>query len=548
MVALREEVVQVVATSGGLTPEVAMRLIGDHLRSNALPEARRLAEALVAEHPGFARGWVSAAMIAFRSKQAAQAAQFINQACKVDPSDPLVNAYAARIFAQTGNLRRARACGEAVLRNPPGEAELLDFTGNALSMCGDQVGARRCFEAAVALAPRVPSFLFNLAATERFAGDFDAAREHMEMVVTLEPSNWDAHYGLSYLRRQTHETSHVSRLESLLGRPEMDWRGEVRIRYALGKEYDDLGESERAFQYYSGAAKIQRTHTKYTPEEEIATIDEIIQTHTATAFSSRPAGTSDASPVFILGLPRTGSTLVERILDAHPDIASKGELNEWVVALMSVAEQTEGRGSDSLVERTLEVDFDRLGKAYLARVAEHAPDTARFIDKMPLNSLYVGLILQALPHARIIYLERDPLDAAMAIYTTLFSRAYPWSYDLEEVSGYMVAHARLMNHWRKEFPGRILSVAYEDFVFDQAASTRRLLEYCRLSWHDACLQFHQSRSASTTASAVDVRRPIYSSSVGRGENFLPFIGSQLDGVLRLRQRYADERKSHSGVA
>jgi hypothetical protein len=223
-------------------------------------------------------------------------------------------------------------------------------------------------------------------------------------------------------------------------------------------------------------------------------------------------------PIFIVGLPRTGSTLLERMLGSHSDVFAAGELQNFAIELVKLAKSTfAGERLDklSLVNKSTRLDFSALGANYLDSTRPRTGSSRFFIDKMPLNFLYIGLIHLALPAARIVHLTRHPMDACYAIYKTPFDQAYPYSYDLQDLGRYYIAYRQLMDHWHAMLPGRVLDVAYEDLVSNTEGTIRQVLEYCDLEWQPACLDFHQSLAPTNTASAAQVREPVYTSSVAK---------------------------------
>jgi hypothetical protein len=236
----------------------------------------------------------------------------------------------------------------------------------------------------------------------------------------------------------------------------------------------------------------------------------------------------------VFGMPRTGTTLVERVLASHPEVCSAGELSTFSLELTRLTQALPGspvRSRAEFVERSASLDFAELGESYLRAARAHHDGRAYFVDKLPFNYLYAGLIRLALPGARLVGLERHPMDTCYAVYKQLFRDAYPFSYDLDDLGRYYVGYASLMNHWRSVLPAAIHAVQYETLVSDLDGEVRRLLEHCGLPWNDRCVRFHENESASTTASALQVRRPVYTSSIGRWRAYA-------EGLEPLRVRLA----------
>ena len=230
---------------------------------------------------------------------------------------------------------------------------------------------------------------------------------------------------------------------------------------------------------------------------------------------------SSEAPIFIVGLPRSGSTLVERILSSHSEVVSAGELPHLTRVIAAAAGRLADRGDLSPAEIarwSARIDTAALGREYLAR-SQPAGSQRFFIDKMPVNFLHCALIHRALPHARIIHVARHPMAACYSIYRTLFRSAYPFSYDLAELGRYYIGYRRLMAHWHAILPGAIYDLSYERLVAEQLGETRRLLAFCGLEWQESCAEFHHNPTPSTTHSAHQVRRPIYDSAVDHWRHY-----------------------------
>ena len=467
-------------------------------------------------------------MTTLAQPSAADALERIGHALLVEPGNSWLLLQRAECLLALGEWRRAREAVLMALAGAPADPKLLDAIGQVLSRAGDQPGALAAYQQAIALAPDEPHFTFNRATVRRFLGDLEGSEADYDRVIALKPDDYEAHLNRSELRTQTPAHNHLTALEALLGERRADWRGEVALRYALAKEYEDLGQHQRSFAHLAGGARLRREHLRYDIERDVATVEWIMKAYPS---AKEPHATRDAgvpAPIFIVGLPRSGSTLIERILGCHSSVRAGGELPQFALAVVDAVNRQRGgapRTREELVTRSAFVDFPALGREYLRRVRACGIDAPCFTDKMPLNYLYCGLIRRALPNARIVHVRRQPMSACYAIYKTLFQDGYPFSYDLEELGRYYVAYRRLMRHWVETLPGAIHELRYENLIRDLHGETRRLLEFCGLDWQDACAEFHSSSAPLTTASAAQVRRRLYDASVSQWRHYRTQLAS-----------------------
>jgi len=402
---------------------------------------------------------------------------------------------------------------------------LLQDVGNLYSHLNLHQDAERCYRRAVHLAPADPRGLYNWATCLTALGRLETAEQMLNRVIALAPEDFDAYYNRSTLRRQTVENNHIAELQHALATAGSSPTARVALGYALAKELEDLGRWSESFAALQAAADTRRRLLSYKVEHDVATMAQIAQ-----AFDGdycRPGahvGFDSPRPIFIVGLPRSGTTLVDRILSSHSQVESRGESSDLAMILMRLAGPATDRAP--LVQRSTELNPAELGRRFCARLPQTT--VPRVIDKTPLNFLYLGLIAAALPQATLIHVRRHPLDVCYAMYKTLFRMAYPFSYDLSDLAGYYSAYARLMQHWRETLGERLVEVDYETLVADQEQTTRRLLEACGLPWQENCLEFHRNDSPTLTASAAQVRQPLYNSSVSSWRRYQRELQPLLD--------------------
>jgi len=302
----------------------------------------------------------------------------------------------------------------------------------------------------------------------------------------------------------------------------------LSLHFALGKCYDDIKDYGQAFPHYLAGCRIKRAKLGYDPAAAARQFVEL-QEIFSKDFIGRLRGSGDPSamPIFVLGMPRSGTTLTEQILASHPDVFGAGELPD----LLRIAHRKTHPATTSFPDNLRYLDSATLnawGAEYVAAVQQRAPTEKHITDKMPANFFAVPLIHLMLPNAKIIHVNRNPVDTCLSCFTRLFHRKQEHTYDLAELGRYYADYARLMDHWRKVLPAdAFLDIRYEDIVADQEKEARRLLDWCGLEWNPACLDFHQTKRQIRTASVTQVRQPIYSTSVERWRKYEKFLGPLL---------------------
>jgi hypothetical protein len=320
---------------------------------------------------------------------------------------------------------------------------------------------------------------------------------------------------LSEVKRFTAGDPMLAALERMVSDPGLSPENRMFVHFALGSANADLGRHDDAFRAYAAGNTLKRAQVTYDEQAVLGMLTRIAQVFTAPLLRAR-AGEGDPSslPVFVVGMPRSGSTLIEQILASHPSVFGAGESTVFNDAVRAVLPRGARfpEGAASLTGEQLRL----MGGRHAAAMSAIAPRAARVVDKTLGNFAYAGMIHLALPNARIVHVHRDPLDTCVSCFTKLFASEFRYSYDLGELGRYYRAYAALMDHWRRVLPeGVMLDVRYEDVVADLEGWARRIVAHCGLDWDPACLTFHDTARAVSTYSATQVRRPIYTSAIGR---------------------------------
>jgi len=445
--------------------------------------------------------------------------------------DPRIGARAAYAHALLGQVAEAlRAANDARARSQL-DAVSLNLIGNALVLCQQAEPAHDAFTRATAQAPQDMDLLFNLATTSRFLGRQDEAEAAYDRIIAASPQTWAAYRNRSELRAQTVSNNHIGEMERALRDSRPPWAGEVQLCYALGKEYEDLGVYDQAFKYFERGGALRRAHMRYDLADDIQTLNLISQHFDAAYCSLARARAEGPGPIFVLGLPRTGSTLLERMLGRHAQIQPLGELQMFAAALVTSTRRrarTPLTTKAALIEASAGVPPEEIGSKYLQSIASLRDQRPYFVDKLPLNYLYAGAIARALPTSTIVHVQRQPKDVCIAIYKTLFDEAYPFSYDLAELGRYHNAYRGLMAHWRKALGPRFIEVSYEKLVGDPGGVLSGLFVALGLDDEAASDRADGGDAPVMTASASQVRQPVHQDSVSSAGRYERHLGPLLD--------------------
>lgn len=435
-------------------------------------------------------------------------------AAGVPESEPALLLELARRLLDLGEVEAGLRC----LRSPA-IADSVDASthANAGRMLGDLSFydlALVHLERAQGLGLAAPGLHYLIGMARMYCGDVDSAEEALETCLQGDPGFMPALRLLSTLRRQTSQHNHLDRLRAAQGRLGDSHVFAPLVQYALFKELDDLGQNEAAWTHLARGMSARRAQIAYDEAADEALFKALLQwSPTATTEAFIKEG---PTPLFIVSMPRSGSTLLERLLAAHPDVADAGELRDFVCQLRWCSDSLGGPHPDAaLIAAAAQVDPALLGHRYMEHAAWRSAGRGYFIDKLPANFLFAGLIAAALPRARIVHMVRDPMDSCFSNLKVLFGDAYPHTYSQPEMARHYLRYRGLMAHWTGMFPGRILEVSYESLVTDPQTQARRVLDFCGLPWTDAVMGAGGRTGMISTASTVQVREPIHTRYLGQ---------------------------------
>jgi tetratricopeptide (TPR) repeat protein len=492
----------------------ALRLLGSiAVEANRYRAGRKLLERAIELEPGFVPAWNDLANLHMKQDQYDQALAAVARAIEIDPRMVQSRVIRGNILARAQRLEESLKAYREALEISPENGGALSGMGHVLKTVGRQ----------------------------------DEAIEAFRKCIRSHPAFGETYWSLANLKTFEFSDDEVRVMQKMVAQDGLPDEPKVNFYLSLGKHYENEKDFDRAFEHYREGNDLRRQHEIYDPVMTQVLHDRLMEVYGREFFEQREGwGDPDDAPILIVGLPRSGSTLIEQILASHSRVEGTMELPD-LSRLTAEVTRSSPRGSE-YPEAVLPLDESAvrgLGQSYIQSTGRYRSGKPHFIDKMPNNFPHIGFLQLILPNARIINARRHPLDSCLGSYKQLFFNGQSFTYDQFELGHYYLQYQRIMDHWHEVLPGKVLDVCYEEMVADQEAQTRRILEHCGLPWEEQCLRFYETDRAINTASSEQVRQPIYKKAVHFWRNYEPHLGELIETLEPLLKTLPPEDRPES---
>jgi len=509
----------------------------DFLRNNQTNDAIKISQHLNKLHPNNGEGWHYTGQVALAIGNLKAAKQSFKNACKLVPTQIPWKISLANTYYNSREIVQVKS-SLLSLENLTLSATQHNQIALLFSQIHLYAQSIEHYQKAISLDPSNHTHHYSLAAVYRYSGNLAQAEAYLTKAIEYNADDIDAHALRVDVRKQTAKHNYIKSLEVLLEQngsaKQLTAKDRVQIYFALAKSYEDLGEFAKSFENLQQGTKARRQYIEYNIKQDqdiMADISHHFDQHwwlKAPTIKQNRVSETKLTPIFIIGMPRTGSTLIDRVLSTGKTVLNAGELGDFSRLLTEQVQQKFGaeiKNKQQFIKAASQIDFEKLGDDYLASVrAQFAhlglgKNLHYFSDKLPFNFLYTGLIQKALPHAKIIHVTRDPMDTCYAVFKTLFQQAYPFSYEQKELAEYFIAYKKLMAHWQQLTELNIHNVSYEQLVTEPTKIAEQLYQFCDLPWQEKYGDMQNNDAAVTTASASQVRQPIHKDSVQKWRKY-----------------------------
>lgn len=500
-----------------ISPQQQLKQVNQLAQQRQLKPALLLAETINQQHPDFAPAWFTGAFLYFQTNQPEQAENALKKARQLEPDNILFAFQEIMMLDAMNRPAEALCLAQRFIDKTLPDSNMSSQLAGIFEKNEDFLGAQRLYKHLNTLQPQQSSWLLKLALMEQNFGHIDTAELFVNQALAIDPNNADALFLQSNLKKQDSDHNHIDFLQALSENKSANPTDQAKLYFALAKELEDCKRYEASFKARKSGADLYRHTFQYDIQSDLQFMRQLRTDFNIEFVNQDMPGFETEEPIFIVGLPRSGTTLLDRIITSHSDVTAAGELkqfNRCMLQALQMLKLSPQLSRTEMVTASKNIDFQRLGENYLRSSRTRTGHSPRFTDKFPQNSYYVGMILKALPKAKIIIMQRNPIAVCYAVFKQLFSEgSYPYSYSLTEMADYYIEHNKLLNHWQAIGGDAVKTVYYEDLVDELEKQAQDILSFLNLPWQPACLDFHKNQQPTATASASQVRQKLYNDSV-----------------------------------
>lgn len=484
-------------------------------------EARQLLDRSLELEPNNANAWSNLGMVLIKLETPEKALEAFSHCLKVAPDHPDALNNMAQALRKLGRYDQARPLLERLVKQMPRSASALYFLADVQHKSNDIAMSIKTYQQALRVDPDDRRIRLGLGDAYESTGKFKQARMQYLAVLRRDPDSPLALARLLQLREGELDPAWVDKAHAMADDPETPEDGRMRLNIALGYYHDRIKDYDEAFRRLQLGYDVHARREPFDSDGYARAINSLIETLTADFYKSAPdSGIDSVQPIFIVGMPRSGTTLTEQILASHSRVAAGGELSMLLKVSYQISELSHSHEPYPRGLRTMgRVGLRRLARRYLEHLDKISGNAERVTDKLPFNFMHLGVIALLFPNAKIIHCRRDPMDNCLSCYFTSFAEQIGFANRLDTLGRYYLDYDRLMRHWRDVLPVQIFELQYEKLIEDTEEQTRSLLNYCELDWEDACLSFYETQRGVRTPSRWQVRQPIYTGSVQRWRNY-----------------------------
>lgn len=515
----------------------------DLIAQGKLVKAENLCRQFLLKNPSHVEGMRLLADIGQQLGALDEAEFLLESAAGFEPDNQQVRIDYIGVLRKRQRFAQALDEAKKLLEQAPQNPQFQSIVAIELMQTGDYDGALRYFDQVLARLPNDPITLTSKGHALKTQGGYQQAVEAYRAALSARPQHGEAYYSLANLKTYQFSDDEIARMHEQEAGTDHTLMERIYLYFALGKAYEDTGEFGKSFDYYQRGNNLKSNSSGYDADKMTTELMAQRDVCTADFFAARQEyGTPAADPIFILGLPRAGSTMLEQILSSHSQVDGTLELPNilsMAQKLRRQGEQDGGKTYPEILEQLSAEDFQKLGEQFIADTRIHRKGAVFFIDKMPNNFRHIGLIKLILPNAKIIDARRHPMACCFSAYKQLFAEGQEFSYSLNNMGQYYIDYVTLMKHWDDVLPGHILRVHYEHVVEDLEGQVRRVLDFCGLPFESACLSFHETERAVRTASSEQVRQPIYKTGLEQWQNYSANLTGLEHQLAEIIDRYPE---------